>query len=168
MQNGLDQGSVFFSKQANNLNTAQKRNRRGVASPSAEVLFFTKNEHILNQSAAIQKNNPKQLESSKQDKDQFNFTFFKEKGTGSIENSAVKPQLNSNSHINVSNLINSAQGHKRNDSNLLRGIGSGDFDQGNSLNSNENNLSHFFSQTSAPPPIISQVDYQNYVNGQLI
>jgi len=42
----------------------------------------------------VNKSISKQSESTKngQEKDQFNFTFFKEKGTvGSIENSAAKP-----------------------------------------------------------------------------
>ena len=49
------------------------------------------------------------------ERDQFNFTFFKER------NDTKEPyiSLNADAHINVSNLINSAHAIKRNDHQLL-------------------------------------------------
>ena len=49
-KNVLDQGTAFFSKQANILNTSHKRHRRGVSSPGTEFLFLGKGDQILNQS----------------------------------------------------------------------------------------------------------------------
>jgi len=78
VQNAFDQGTAFFSKQANILNSSQKRHRRGVSSPGTEFLFLNSNEHILNQSAILHTDHKKI--SSVEDRDQFNFTFFKERG----------------------------------------------------------------------------------------
>ena len=69
------------------MNTSHKRHRRGVSSPGTEFLFLSKNEQILNQSAIVATDQRSQLASgaasaaAKNERDQFNFTFFKEKSS---------------------------------------------------------------------------------------
>ena len=84
----MDQGNQFFSKQANILNTSHKRHRRGVSSPGTEFLFLNNNEKVMNQSAILYTEHKSgtaangtapEIASQQQDRDQFNFTFFKDR-----------------------------------------------------------------------------------------
>ena len=118
VQNVVDQGNAFFSKQASIINSSHKCHRRMVSSPGTEFLFLNKNENILNNSAIVQRESKLQVgpdgqeaASAAADRDQFNFTFFKERGAAPTDPSSNKlqSQLLSDSHVNVSNLLNSAQ-----------------------------------------------------------
>ena len=96
VQNVVDQGNAFFIKQANILNTSHKRHRRGVSSPDTEVLFLNKierhnalrmqqaqseshNAHAYLHGAGLAAPCAQQNSDQTQERDQFNFTFFKDK-----------------------------------------------------------------------------------------
>lgn len=118
VQNVVDQGNAFFIKQANILNTSHKRHRRGVSSPDTEVLFLNKierhntlrmqqqQEREQHMGAPPHQNNA----DSTAERDQFNFTFYKDK---SEQKPPPASQAFSESHINVTNLLNSAHSQKR-------------------------------------------------------
>ena len=203
VQNVIDQGNAFFSKQANILNTSHKRHRRGVTSPGTEFLFLSKNEQILNQSSIS--DHRQQLASgaasssaataAAKERDQFNFTFFREKSStpglvssqeekvpsGYHHNGGGEPlqQILPDSHINVSSLISSAQGQKRtasNANNLLAGFVSSQLSssggQANNLSHLANNDGGFYKTNKATTTTIdssySTKDYyQNFINSQL-
>lgn len=72
-KNVTDRGNMFFSQQANILNSSQKRHRRQIASQGNE---FCLKQHM--NSSIIHEKDPENS-TFESNKDQFNFTFFRER-----------------------------------------------------------------------------------------
>lgn len=93
---------MFFSQQANIVNSSQKRHRRQIASQGGE--FSLGNKQNMHASLTHERD-PDNL-TFESNKDQFNFTFFRERKE---QKSAGAPkQYEQDSHVNVSSLLNQA------------------------------------------------------------
>ena len=107
-KNVTDRGNMFFSQQANILNSSQKRHRRQIASQGNE---FCLKQHM--NSSIIHEQDPDNS-TFESNKDQFNFTFFRERKE---QKSAGAPKpFEKDSHVNVSSLLSQAMRNEANGS----------------------------------------------------
>jgi len=159
VQNVLDLGNAFFSKQASILNSSQKHHRRGVSSPGTEALFLIKNDQTSTMAHSEHKPLVQTIagtpEVVRPDKDQFNFTFFKEQ----VESRDPFLSLQSDSHINVSSLLNSAHAYKRSEALALSTLKTNEPTQGSAQ-------SHNWRSTLVNNANISSKEYASYLHQQ--
>ena len=117
-KNIADRGNMFFSQQANILNSSQKRHRRQIASQGADFSVMNKKDNINASLTHDRDPDPLTFESNK---DQFNFTFFRERKEQKSAGAPGPMQHDQDSHVNVSSLLSHAMRNEMQDASVASG-----------------------------------------------